>query len=162
VSPTSPERDRQRWQGETARAQLKTTRRMDGLHGKTGPGVLQELPVLAIVYHLVRMVMGPSALLQHTGVERICCLAARRWLGAPSTGIPRGALIVNAIRPHRVEPRVKKRRPKSFPLRIKSRQALHQQLLHQEVGGSLHAIRPLATFGEVCETGAFSPLVCLC
>jgi hypothetical protein len=34
-----------------------------------------------------------------------------------------------------VEPRVKKRRPKSFPLMIKPRQALRQQFLQQELGG---------------------------
>jgi len=50
-------------------------------------------------------------------------------------------LIVNPIRPHRVEPRVKKRRPKLFPLMIKSRQELRQQLVQQELSGSLHAIR---------------------
>jgi hypothetical protein len=127
--------DRQRWQVETSLAQLKTTRRMDVLHGQTVPGVLKELTVLAIVYHLVRMVMCPSALLQHLGVERISVLDALRWLGAPSTGIPWEALIVNSIRAHRVEPRVKKRRPKSFPLMIKPRQELRQPLVHQELGG---------------------------
>jgi len=33
----------QRWRVETSRAQLKTSRQMDVLHGKTVPGVLQEL-----------------------------------------------------------------------------------------------------------------------
>jgi hypothetical protein len=49
-------------------------------------------------------------------VERISFLDALRWLGAPSIGIPSGALIVNPTRSHRVEPRVKKRRPKPIPL----------------------------------------------
>jgi hypothetical protein len=78
---------RQRWQVETARAQLTTTMRMDGLHGKTVLGVLKELTVFAIVYNLVRMVMGPSAALQHVGVERISFLDALRWLSAPNTGM---------------------------------------------------------------------------
>jgi hypothetical protein len=81
------------------------------------------------------MVMCQSALLQHIGVERISFLDALRWLGVPGTGIPLGALIINPIRPHRVEPRVKKRRPKSFPFMIKPRQALRQQLVQQELGG---------------------------
>jgi Transposase DDE domain len=126
---------RQRWQVETALAQLKTTLQMDVLHCKTVPGVLKEVTVFAIVDNLVRMVMCQSALLQHIGVQRISFLDALRWLGAPSTGIPLGALIITPIRPHRVEPRVKKRRPKSFPLMIKPRQALRQQLLQQELGG---------------------------
>jgi hypothetical protein len=126
---------RQRWQVETSLAQLKTTMQMDVLHCQTVPGVLKELTVFAIVYNLVRMVMRQSATLQHTAVERISCLDALRWLGAPSTGIPLGALIVNPIRPHRVEPRVKKRRPKSFPLMIKPRQELRQQLVEQKITG---------------------------
>jgi Transposase DDE domain len=112
---------RQRWQIETLLAHLKTTMQMEVLHCKTVPGVLKELTVFGIVYNLVRMVMWHSAMLQHTKVERISFLDALRWLSAPSTGIPLGALIVNPIRPHRVEPRVKKRRPKrvSCPGRAK-------------------------------------------
>jgi hypothetical protein len=125
----------QRWKIETSLAHLKTTMRMDVLHCKTVPGVLKELTVFAIVYNLVRMVMWHSAILQHIAVERISFLDALRWLGAPSTGIPLGALLVNPIRPHRVEPRVKKRRPKSFPLMLKPRQVLRQQLVYQELTG---------------------------
>jgi hypothetical protein len=125
----------QRWRVETSLAQLKTSMQMDVLHCKTVPGVLKELTVFAIVYNLVHMVMCQAATLQHTGVERISFLDALRWLGAPSTGIPLGALIVTPARPHRVEPRVKKRRPKSFPLMITPRQELRQQLVQQALGG---------------------------
>jgi hypothetical protein len=72
---------------------------MDVLHGKTVPGVLKDVTVFAIVDNLVRLVMCQSATLQHSGVERISFLDALRWLGAPSTGVPLGALIVNPIRP---------------------------------------------------------------
>jgi hypothetical protein len=124
---------------ETSLAQLKTSLQMDVLHCKTVPGVLKELTVFAIVYNLVynlvRLVMCQSATLQHIGVERISFLDALRWLGAPSTGIPLGALLVNPLQQHRVEPRVKKRRPKLFPLMITPRQTLRQQLVHQELGG---------------------------
>ncbi|MDQ3830822.1 MAG: IS4 family transposase [Candidatus Tectomicrobia bacterium] len=122
---------RRRWQVETALAQLKTTMQMDVLHCKTVPGVLKELIVFALVYNLVRLVMWQSATLQHTAVEQISFLDALRWLSAPSTGMPLGALIVNPARPHRVEPRVNKRRPKPFPLMITPRQELRQQLLQQ-------------------------------
>jgi Transposase DDE domain len=126
---------RLRWQVETSLAHLKTTMQMDALHCKTVPGVLKELTIFAIVYNLVRMVMCQSAGLQHIGVERISFLDALRWLSAPSTGIPLGALLVNPIRPHRVEPRVKKRRPKPFPLMIKPRHKLRQQLVQQALKG---------------------------
>ena len=80
--------DRQRWPVETSLAQLKTTLQMDGLHGQTVPGVRKAWTVFALVDHLVRLVMGPSALLQHTGVQRLSFLDALRGLGAPGTGIP--------------------------------------------------------------------------
>jgi hypothetical protein len=79
--------------------------------------------------------MLQSATRQHTAVERISFLDALRWLGAPNTKIPLGALIVNPARPHRVEPRVKKRRPKSFPLMLKPRQELRYRLIQQEFRG---------------------------
>jgi hypothetical protein len=124
----------QRWRVETSLAQLKTSMQLDVLHGQTAPGVLKELTVFAIVYNLVRMVMCQSATFQQIGVERISFVDALRWLSAPSTGIPLGALIVNPARPHRVEPRVKKRRPKSFPLMITPRRELRQQLLQPALG----------------------------
>jgi hypothetical protein len=120
---------------ETSLAHLKTTMRMEVLHCKTLPGVLKELTVLAIVYNLVRMVIWQSAALHHVGVERISVLDALRWLSAPRTGMPLVALIVNPAHPHRVEPRVRKRRPKSFPFMLKPRQELRQQLVQQELGG---------------------------
>jgi Transposase DDE domain len=126
---------RQHWQVETALAPLKTTMQMDVWHCKTVPGVLKELTVCAIVYNLVRMVMLPSATLHHTAVERISFLDALRWLSAPCPGRPLVALIVNPARLHRVEPRVKKRRPKSFPFMIRPRQELRQQLVQQELRG---------------------------
>jgi Transposase DDE domain len=126
---------RQRWRIETSLAHLKTTMQMDVLHGKTVPGVLKELTVFAIVYHLVRMVMWHSAMLQHINVEHISFLDALRWLGAPNTGMSLMALIVNPKRPHRVEPRVKKRRPKSFPFMIKPRQELRQQIVQRGLRG---------------------------
>ena len=126
---------RRRWQVETALAQLKTRMQMDVLHCKTVPGVLKELTVFAIVYNLVRLVMCQSATLQQIGVERISFLDALRWLGAPSTGMPLEALVVNPARPYRGEPRVKKRRPKPFPLMITPRQALRQRLVQHEGRG---------------------------
>jgi hypothetical protein len=126
---------RRRWQVETALAQLKTTMRMDVLHCKTVPGILKELTVFAIVYNLVRLTMWQSATLQDTAVERISFLDALRWLSAPSTGMPLTTLMVIPVRPRRLEPRVKKRRPKSFPFKSKPRQELRQQLLQPEIRG---------------------------
>jgi Transposase DDE domain len=135
---------RQRWQVETLLAQLKTGMQMEVLHGKTVSGTLKELTVLAMVYHLVRLVMRPSATLQHPEVERLSGLDALRWRSAPRPGMPRMPWLVNPARPHRVEPRGKKRHPKSVPCMIKPRPARRQQLVQQELSGSLHVIRPRA------------------
>jgi hypothetical protein len=133
--PDLAELYRRRWQVETSLAHLKTTMQMDVLHCKTVSGVLKELMVFALVYNLVRMVMSQAAGLQQLAVERISFLDALRWLSAPSTSRPLVALMVNPRRPDRVAPRVKKRRPKSFPFMIKPRQQLREQLVQQGLSG---------------------------
>jgi hypothetical protein len=120
---------------DTALAHLKTTMQMAVLHGNTVPGVRKALTVLALVYNLVRMSMCQAATLQRIGVDRLSFVDARRGLGAPSTGGPVAALIINPVRPHRVAPRVKKRRPKRFPFMITPRHALRQPLVRQEFRG---------------------------
>jgi hypothetical protein len=114
---------------------------MDVLHCQTVLGVHKELRVFAILYNLVRLVILQSAKQQQVGVERISFLDALRGLGAPATGVLLEALFVNPTRPHRVEPRVKKRRPKAFPCMTKSRRALRQALLQHRLGDELNAIR---------------------
>jgi hypothetical protein len=123
-----------RWEAETHLGQLKTTMKMDVLHCKTVLGVLKELTVFALIYNLVRLVMLQSALQQQIDVERISFLDALRWLGAPDSGIPLEELFVNPWRPNRVEPRVKKRRPKKYPFMTKPRHVLRNQLTQQAVG----------------------------
>jgi hypothetical protein len=122
-----------RWEAETHLGQLKTTMKMDVLHCKTVLGVLKELTVFAIVYTLVRLVILQAAQRQQVEVERISFLDALRWLGAPDSGVPLEKLFVNPSRPHRVEPRVKKRRPKKFPFMSKPRRVLRQHVLQQPV-----------------------------
>jgi hypothetical protein len=123
-----------RWEAETHRAQLKTTMKMDVLPCQTVPGVHKELLVFAILDNLVRLVILHSAKQQEVGVARISFLDALRWLGAPDTGVPLEALFVNPIRPNRVEPRVKKRRPKAFPFMTKARRTWRQALMQHPLG----------------------------
>jgi hypothetical protein len=124
----------QRWEAETPLAQLKTTMQRDVRHGQTVWGVHKELRVFAILSNLVRLVILQSAKQQRVGVERISFLDAWRWLGAPATGVPLEAWFINPTRPHRVEPRVKQRRPNAFPFMTTSRRALRQVLLQQRLG----------------------------
>jgi hypothetical protein len=125
---------RKRWDAETHLAHLKTTMKMDVLHCQTVLGVHKELLVFAILYNLVRLVMLQSARQQQVDVERISFLDALRWLGAPDTGVPLALLLINPVRPHRVEPRVKKRRPKAFPFMSKPRYLLRQALIQHAFG----------------------------
>jgi hypothetical protein len=120
---------------ETARAPLKTTLPLAGLHGNTGPGVRKGLTGFARVSNLVRRVLGQSARRPHLEGERISCVDALRGLSAPRTGMPLVALRGVPVRRHRGAPRVKKRRPKSVPFLINPRQELRQPLVQTELRG---------------------------
>ncbi len=117
-----------RWEAEVHLGQLKTTMNMDVLHCKTVAGVRKELLLFALVYNLVRLVMLQSARRQQVDVRRLSFLDALRWLRAPATPLALEDLLVNPPRPHRREPRVKKRRPKKFPWMTQPRRILKQQL----------------------------------
>jgi hypothetical protein len=62
--------------------------------------------------------------------DRISFIDALRWLTTAKPGEDVPLLIVNERR-HRVAPRVKKRRPKQFPLMKRPRAELQQALLGQ-------------------------------
>ncbi len=122
-----------RWGVELNLRHLKTTMKMDILKCKTVEGVLKELTVYAIVYNLVRLVMTEAARRQGVEVERISFVDALRWLAQAKPGDELPELVVNPERPGRYEPRVRKRRPKQYPLMKKPRSVLRKALLKQEV-----------------------------
>jgi hypothetical protein len=116
-----------RWQVEINIRHLKITMKMDVLRCETVEGVLKELSVFALAYNLVRSVMGESARLKRVDPDRIGLVDAVRWL----IGIEEGdlsVLVVNPSRRGRVEPRVKKRRPKQYTLMTKPRSELRKSL----------------------------------
>lgn len=117
-----------RWRVELNLRHLKTTMKMDVLKCKTVEGVLKELTVYAIVYNLVRLVMVEAARRQGVDVERISFVDASRWLAEAEPGDELPDLVVNPDRPGRYEPRVRKRRPKQYPLMNKPRAVLRQEL----------------------------------
>jgi len=112
---------------------LKTTMKMDVLKCKTVEGVLKELAVYAIVYNLVRVVMVEASRRQGVAVERISFVDALRWLSAASADEDLPKLVVNLDRHGRYEPRVRKRRPKQFPVMTKPRSVLRKGLLESGV-----------------------------
>jgi hypothetical protein len=120
---------RARWQVETNLKHLKTTMKMDILRCTTVAGVSKELAMFALAYNLVRLVMLEASRRQGVAVERISFIDALRWLGEARAGSALGKLVVNAERPGRAEPRVRKRRPKSYPLMTKPRGELREALL---------------------------------
>ena len=117
-----------RWEIETNFAHLKTTMKMDVLKCKTVEGVLKELQVFALIDNLVRQVMMLAATRQNVDVRRVRFVDALRWLqtAEPEDELPK--LVVNPERPNRFEPRVRKRRPKEYPLMKKPRRQLKKEL----------------------------------
>src|SRR5205823_7067376 len=105
-----------RWGVETNLKHLKQTLKMDVLRCRTVEGVLKELAVFVLIYNLVRRVIWEAARRQEVAVERISFIDAWRWLRHAQPGDALPDLVVNPERPGRAEPRVRKRRPKEFPL----------------------------------------------
>ena len=123
----------QRWQVETDLRHLKQTLGLDVLRCKTVPGVMKELLVFVTVYNLVRRVMIEAARRQNVAPQRISFIDALRWLrhAAPDEPVP--VLLVNPERLDRVEPRVRKRRPKHYPVMTRPRAVLREALLRQSL-----------------------------
>jgi hypothetical protein len=122
-----------RWRVEQYLRDLKQTMKMDVLRCKTVDGVLKELMVYGIVYNLVRLGMGEAARRQRVAVDRISFIDALRWLleAKPGEAMPR--LVMNPSRPGRFEPRVRKRRPKEFPVMKKPRRELRKELSEKDI-----------------------------
>jgi hypothetical protein len=120
---------RQRWQAELHLRDMKTTMNMDVLKCKTVDGVLKEIHVFALVYNLVRVVLGVTARIQHVSILRLSHIDAFRWLGSATEGEALPRIVVNPDRPDRVEPRVVKRRPKEYDRMTRPRAELQRLLL---------------------------------
>jgi hypothetical protein len=118
-----------RWAVETNLRHLKQTLRLDVLRCQAVEGVLKELAVLVLIYNLVRRVMCEAARRQEVAPERISFIDAWRWLRHAQPGDELPKLVVNPERPGRAEPRVRKRRPKGFPLLRRPRAVLRKALL---------------------------------
>jgi hypothetical protein len=123
-----------RWTIETAFGHLKTTMKMDVLRCRSVEGILKELTMFLLVYNLVRMTVLEAARRQGVSPARISFADALRWLATAQTGDPLPDLVVNPLRPHRLEPRCIKRRPKKFRWLQKPRHRMRQLLIKQRLG----------------------------
>jgi hypothetical protein len=119
-----------RWGVEVNLRHLKQTLKMDVLRCQTWRGVWKELLVFVIVYNLVRRVMLEASRQQGVEPDRISFADALRWLREARRGEAVPRLRVNPLRPGRVEPRVRKRRPKQYNLMRQPRAVLRDRLLH--------------------------------
>jgi len=117
-----------RWTIETTFAQLKTTMKLDVLRCRTVAGVLKELTMFLLAYNLVRMTILEAARRQRVRPDRISFIDALRWLATAAGDDELPRLVVLPRRPGRYEPRVRKRRPKTYPLMKKPREILRQTL----------------------------------
>lgn len=122
-----------RWQIEVNFRHLKQTLGLDVLKSHSVDGVRKELVVFALVYNLVCQVMCETAGVWDVLVARVSFIDAWRALAFASHGQAVTVVLVNPYRPGRIEPRVRKRRPKQYPLMTKPRAVLRKALLEQEV-----------------------------
>lgn len=119
-----------RWQVEVNLRHLKQTLHLDVLRSKTVDGIHKELCMIALAYNLVRLVMVEAARRQEVTPDRISFIDALRWLNSARPDEPLRKLKIHRIR-QRVEPRVRKRRPKEYPLMNRPRAELRQAILDQ-------------------------------
>lgn len=129
---------RERWLAELNLRSLKTTLGMDVLRCRSPEMVCKELAVFHVVYNLIRVLMRQAARVHHVDPQRLSFAGTRQRLLAwlPRWLATRGhathphllALLFADIaadllphRPNRHEPRAIKRRRKSFPYLVHSR-----------------------------------------
>ncbi len=133
---------RWRWTVELNLRHIKTTLNMEVLRSKTPVQVRQELYIHAIAYNLLRTVMLQAAHQAQVRIDQLSLQQARQHLRnfihplAQATSKKRTHLYrqflsflthpLLPVRPHRFEPRVRKCRPKAFPVMSKPRHQYKQ------------------------------------
>ena len=144
---------RSRWNIEVDWRTIKVTMQMDILRCKTPDMIRKEISVHLLAYNLVRWSMASAAylgevlprLLSFTGAKRVLTAFASELRHCPgrrlafmfATVLGAIASLVLPLRPHRVEPRAKKRRPKNLPLLTIPRRLARLRILEQRVLASL-------------------------
>jgi hypothetical protein len=146
-----------RWQIELDFRAIKTVMQMDVLRCKSPQMVRKEIAVHLLAYNLVRTVMAQAACLAHLLPRQLSFKATLQVLNAFEENLrhaPRARLssrhalvlgsiaqLVLPVRPHRVEPRAVKRRPKPHPLLTKPRRLWQQRLRRQQQRLAASALR---------------------
>lgn len=116
-----------RWMVETNLRHLKMTLGMDILKCKTVEGIRKERLMFLLVYNQLRRVMLQAARAQGVNVNRLSFADTLAWLRYGDIAVlPQ--LVINPLRPGRLEPRVLKRAKKQFPYMTCPRAQLKAQL----------------------------------
>jgi len=120
---------------------IKTTLGMEQVRCRTPEMVEKELWVYLLAYNLIRLLMAQAALLADQIPRQLSFMhTVQVWISWQRRGgdsyngvVVHGLLLLIAqprvgLRPGRIEPRQRKRRPKAFPLMTKPRQHAREQL----------------------------------
>lgn len=132
-----------RWEVELDLKHLKTSLGMDVLRGKSPAMVRKEIYAHLLAYNLLRTVMWEAGTTHKVDPLRLSLQGTRQHLDnfipqlASASPLKQVQLYQTRIktivhklvpeRPGRCEPRVRKRRPKAYPLMKKPRQVLRQE-----------------------------------
>lgn len=121
-----------RWIVEINFRHLKITLGMDVLKCKTLDGVRKERLMFILVYNMIRALMLRSARQQNVNINRLSFADALAWVryGCTNQLVHDASpqLIINPLRPGRLEPRTLKRQNKKFPFMTKPRAELKSEL----------------------------------
>jgi hypothetical protein len=88
--------------------------------------------VFALVYNLVRSVACRAAQAQGVAADRVSVTDTVRWLVGAEADEDLSVIWTLPKRTGRFEPRVRKRRPKQYPVMTKPRQELRKELLEKK------------------------------
>lgn len=116
-----------RWMIETNIRHLKITLGMDVLKCKTLEGVRKERLIFLLVYNLIRIVMLRAARRQGVNINRLSFADTLAWLRHGDTGTC-PVLMINPLRPGRLQPRALKGGKHRFPYMTSPRAELKSQL----------------------------------
>jgi hypothetical protein len=146
-----------RWQIELDFRAIKSVMQMDVLRCKSPDMVRKEIAVHLLAYNLVRTVMAQAACLAQLLPRQLSFKATLQVLNAFEESLrscpharvaTRHAIVLGSIgqlvlpvRPHRVEPRAVKRRPKPHPLLTRPRRLCQQRLRRQQQRHAAAALR---------------------
>ncbi|MGA7978966.1 MAG: IS4 family transposase [Chromatiaceae bacterium] len=132
---------RQRWHVELDLRNIKTTLGMEQLRCKTPEMAIKELWVYLLAYNLIRLLMAQAAWLSDQIPRQLSFkhtvqiwIAWQQRAGSTDDAVTINALLVLiaqprvGLRPGRIEPRARKRRPKPFPLLTKPRPVAREEI----------------------------------